>query len=233
MLQALKSLASKLHVQLMRRQQFDSLKLRAYFKTHHRVEVGLYSYGCFDQWRMPGPIKVGRYCSIANTVRSAPINHPTDALTTHPALYEKQFGVVDQDIAWEDTLVIEDGAWIAHNAVILPSCKFIGRGSIVGAGAILTKDVERYAIVAGNPARKLRDRFSPELAAAVEATRWWELDLVQLRELVQARRDVVFHPTVEGVQAWLRDTGRSLDRAPLVGRYAMRAQHPPTNGKSI
>src|SRR3546814_8503830 len=156
------SLIEKARIHLWRRDQFTSAPLRAWFRERYRVDVGLYSYGCFDQWRMPGPIKIGRYCAIANSVRSAPINHPTVALSTHPALYEKKFGVVDADIFYDDPLIIEDDVWIGHNALILPGCKFIGRGAVIGAGAVVTRNVERYTIVAGNPARKLRDRFRSE-----------------------------------------------------------------------
>lgn len=198
----------KARVRLWRRDQFTSAPLRKWFREKYRVDVGLYSYGCFDQWRMPGPIKVGRYCSIANSVRSAPINHPAEALTTHPVLYEKKFGAVDDDIFYDDPLVIEDDVWIGHNAMILPGCKFIGRGAIIGAGAVVTRNVDRYAIVAGNPARKLRDRFTPALAEAIEASRWWELDLPELRRLVRERRDLVFRPTVEALIQWRSDRGR-------------------------
>lgn len=187
---------------LWRRNQFTSEPLRRWFREKHRVDVGLYSYGCFDQWRMPGPLVIGRYCSIASTVRSAPINHPFDAMTTHPVLYERQFGVVDADIHYDDPQVIEDDVWIGHNAMILPGCRRIGRGSIVGAGAILTRDVPPYTIVAGNPARVLRERFSPELQAALEASEWWKLDASGLRALIQRDRDLVFHPTAAAVAAW-------------------------------
>jgi acetyltransferase-like isoleucine patch superfamily enzyme len=193
-------------LKLWRRRQHDNMKLRAYFRDRHRIDVGLYSYGCFDQWRMPGPIKVGRYCSIANTVRSAPINHPFDAMTTHPALYERKFGVVDQDIHYDDTLVIEDDVWIGHNAVILPGCKHVGRGSIIGAGAIVTRNVPAYAIVAGNPAKKLRDRFAPDLVVALETSRWWEMDLADLRVLIKAQPELVFHPTAASIDAWRAGT---------------------------
>ncbi len=202
LIKAIRSLAEAFHTRLLRRNQATSLRLRAKFATQYRTEVGLYSYGCFDRWRMPGPIKIGRYCSIANTVRSAPINHPIEAMTTHPALYERKFGAVDQDIEWDDVLVIEDDVWIGHNAIILPGCKFIGRGSIVGAGAIVTREVPRYTIVAGNPARKLRDRFPPDLASAIEASRWWEMDIAALRHMIAERRDVVFRPTSQSIQAW-------------------------------
>ncbi|MGC6401647.1 CatB-related O-acetyltransferase [Sphingomonas sp. FW199] len=185
-----------------RRDQATSEPLRQWFRQHQRVDVGLYSYGCFDQWRMPGPLIIGRYCSIAKTVRSAPINHPFDAMTTHPALYERRFGVVDADIHYDDPQVIEDDVWIGHNAMILPSCRRVGRGSVIGAGAIVTKDVPRYSIVAGNPARLIRERFTPELQAALEESQWWTLDLAELRTLVREQPDLVMNPTVERVSAW-------------------------------
>jgi len=194
----------KLRLYLMKRRQFDNLALRKLFRERYDIDIGMYSYGCFDQWRMPGPIRIGRYCSFANTVRSAPINHPLDALTTHPALYEKKFGVVDADITWDGPLIVEDDVWVAHNVVILPSCKFIGRGAVIGAGAILTKNVDRYAVMVGNPARKIRDRFDPEMAAAIEATRWWELDTPELRRLVQSHGEMVNHPSVAALEAWRR-----------------------------
>jgi hypothetical protein len=123
-------------------------------------------------------------------------------MTTHPALFEREFGVVDRDIEWDEVLVVEDDVWVGHNVMILPGCKFIGRGAIVGAGAVVTRNVDRYAIVAGNPARKIRDRFPPELCEALEASRWWELDLAALRRLVEQNPDLVYRPDAAAVRAW-------------------------------
>jgi len=191
-----------LRLYLMRRNQFENVKLRNYFRERHDVDVGLYSYGCFDRWRMRGPMTVGRYCSIAQTVRTVLDNHPLDALTTHPALYEKQFGVVAESKAWTGRLVIEDDVWIGHNAIIMPGCQHIGRGAVIGAGAIVTRNVDAYTVVAGNPARKLRDRFPPDLVEAIEASRWWELSLKELGNLARERPEVVFHPGAESLRAW-------------------------------
>ncbi|MDO9153176.1 MAG: acyltransferase [Paludibacter sp.] len=55
-------------------------------------------------------------------------------------------------------LVIDDDVWIGTRAMILPGCKHIGRGVIIGAGAVVTKDVPDYAIVGGNPAKILKFR---------------------------------------------------------------------------
>ena len=204
MIGILKSLFTTIRLYLLRRDQFQNVTLRRFFREHYDIEIGLHSYGCFDRWRMPGPMRIGRYCSFANTVRSAPMNHLTSALTTYPALYEKSFGVVEQDETWAP-LIIEDDVWVGHYVMILPGCKKIGRGAVIGAGAIVTRDVAPYTIVVGNPARKLRDRFPADLAAAIEASRWWELDLPDLRRLVAARRDLVFAPAVASVEAWIRE----------------------------
>jgi virginiamycin A acetyltransferase len=191
----LDKIGEKLRMRWWRARQHDSIALRSYYRDHFTIDVGLQSYGCFDRWRMPGPIKVGRYCSIASTVRSAPINHPHDALTTHPVLFERKFGAVDKDIRWDAVLTIGDDVWIGHNAMILPGCKAIGRGAIIGAGAIVTRDVPAYAIVAGNPAKLLRMRFDDATIAAIEASHWWQLDPADIRALLASEPDTLFHPT--------------------------------------
>ncbi len=58
-------------------------------------------------------------------------------------------------------IVIEDDIWIGHGAIILSPVK-IGRGSIVAAGSVVTRDVARYSIVGGNPAKLIKERFSHE-----------------------------------------------------------------------
>ena len=197
----LRHLGNRLRAFRARNRQATDLWLRDYFREAHDIHVGLYSYGCFDRWRMPGPLRIGRYCSFGKTVRVVDANHPLDALTTHPALYEKQFGVVDEDLIHAEPLVIEDDVWVGHNVVILPGCKFIGRGAIIGAGSIVTKNVDAYTIVAGVPARALRQRFAPPLIEAIEASRWWELDLAGLRDLVRRNRNAVYAPTVAALDA--------------------------------
>lgn len=67
-------------------------------------------------------------------------------------------------------VVIEDDVWIGANVVVLPGVR-VGRGAIVGANAVVTDNVEPYAIVGGTPARLLRYRFDAvtrEKAAAVD-----------------------------------------------------------------
>ncbi len=181
-----------------------SLSLRRHFARHHGIEVGLYSYGCFDRWRMPGPMTIGRYCSFGDSVRRIDANHPLDSLTTHPISYEARFGVIAADRIVSERLTIEDDVWIGHNSVILPGCTFIGRGAIIGAGSIVTKNVPAYAVVAGNPAKQLRMRFDAETIAAIEASQWWLLGTDALAEAEKARA-MVIAPTVHSLRSEDRD----------------------------
>ena len=72
--------------------------------------------------------------------------------------------------------------WIGRSAIVLPGVE-IGNGAVVGAGAIVTKSVPPYAIVAGNPARIVRYRFSEDIVRRLGASQWWSLDEAQLHRL--------------------------------------------------
>lgn len=56
---------------------------------------------------------------------------------------------------------VEDDVWIGHGAILLAPCR-VGRGAIVAAGSVVTRDVPPYAIVGGNPAKTIKMRFTPE-----------------------------------------------------------------------
>jgi phosphonate metabolism protein (transferase hexapeptide repeat family) len=76
-------------------------------------------------------------------------------------------------------VTIGHDVWIGHGAVILAG-RSIGTGSVIAAGAIVTKDVPSYTIVAGNPARPIRPRFPAEIADALERLAWWDWSHEQL-----------------------------------------------------
>ena len=76
--------------------------------------------------------------------------------------------------------MIGHDTWIGHAAMIKPEVT-VGHGAIVAAGAIVTRDVAPYTIVAGNPARLLRHRQPPDIAARLVALAWWDWDHASLR----------------------------------------------------
>ncbi|MDZ7895481.1 MAG: CatB-related O-acetyltransferase [Sphingobium sp.] len=173
--------------------ELNSLPLREKFR-HHGVDIGLYSYGCFDFRRVPPGTTVGRYCSIANTAQIFLRNHGIEFLGLTAYLYNPTLGTVDRDMVETYRLDISDDVWLGHNSIILPSTKSIGRGAIVAAGAVVTKPVPAYAIVAGNPARVIRMRFEPHIIEAIEKTRWWEKTPEELKEMIAQTPDLVFRP---------------------------------------
>ncbi|WP_300286554.1 CatB-related O-acetyltransferase [uncultured Alistipes sp.] len=89
-------------------------------------------------------------------------------------------GFVDRDMLVRPPLEIGHDVWIGANAIVLPGVSRIGDGAVIGAGSVVTKDVEPYEIVVGNPARPIRKRFGDAQIAALEKSRWWEMDRREL-----------------------------------------------------
>jgi virginiamycin A acetyltransferase len=79
--------------------------------------------------------------------------------------------------------------WIGRDAVLLADCE-IGDGAIVGAFAVVAKDVPPYAVVVGNPATVMKYRFDPETIAALRRIRWWDWPDDLIAERVADLRDV-------------------------------------------
>jgi acetyltransferase-like isoleucine patch superfamily enzyme len=121
---------------------------------------------------------VGRYCGIASTATFLlGGDHPVDRVSTFPFRLRWRLPGAGQDgfPASKGDIVVEDGAWIAHAALVLSGVR-VGRGAIVAAGAVVAKDVPPYWIVGGNPAVPIRQRVDDAAVAAIEASRWWERD---------------------------------------------------------
>jgi acetyltransferase-like isoleucine patch superfamily enzyme len=144
----------------------------------------MYSYGCFNPGRVPAGTIVGRYCSFAEGVVIFNANHPLERPSLHPFFYNPKLGIVEQETIVRGTLHIGNDVWIGRNALILPHVRSIGNGAVIGAGAIVTKDVPAYAIVAGNPARIIRWRFPDAIQQQLERSRWWERSIEELRREV-------------------------------------------------
>jgi len=81
--------------------------------------------------------------------------------------------------------------WIGHGAIVLPG-RNIGTGAVVAAGTIVTRDVPAYTIVAGNPARPIKRRFSEQIADRLARLAWWDWDHETLRQALPdfRKRDI-------------------------------------------
>ena len=137
-------------------------------------------------------LKIGKFCSIACGAKFlfTSGNHSMKSLSTYtfPIFYE-EWGLDVKDIrsAWDNKgdIVIGNDVWIGYEAVILSGVT-IGNGAIIGARAVVTKDVPPYTIVAGVPARPIRKRFDGETIAKLEALRWWDWDEEKIKRCIPA-----------------------------------------------
>jgi acetyltransferase-like isoleucine patch superfamily enzyme len=122
---------------------------------------------------------VGAFCSIAGGVCLGLPQHDICSVSSHPAFYLKDTPLAktysSKNYFWPSTRTkIGSDVWIGQNALIMSGVN-IGVGAVIGAGAVVTRDVENYEVVAGVPAKHIRYRFGEEKRNALIKTKWWEM----------------------------------------------------------
>lgn len=151
-------------------------------------DIGEYTYftdkpSVYDMWSTKSKLTIGKFCSIAPRVAiwlGGTGHHDINAVSTYPfgaflevwpqakpfrreALYNKA----------SDDVTIGNDVWIGYRVTILPGVT-IGNGAIIGACSVVTRDVEPYAIVGGNPARLIKKRFDDETIRKLLELKWWD-----------------------------------------------------------
>lgn len=121
--------------------------------------------------RGTAPISVGNFCALAEGTQVISSNHEINRPNLNVKWQRKLAGGrnLRQD---KGPMRIGHAVWIGANALVLPGVD-VGNGAVVAAGAVVTKDVAPFAVVAGNPARELRKRFSEPVIAELEEVAWW------------------------------------------------------------
>ncbi len=120
-------------------------------------------------------LRVGKYCSISNTATFVlGLEHRPEWLTTYPFnVVESGFRDYPDPIKTKGDIVIGNDVWIGYEALVL-SGVHIGDGAVVGARAVVTKDVPHYAVAVGNPARIIKYRFRPQIVQQLLIMKWWD-----------------------------------------------------------
>jgi virginiamycin A acetyltransferase len=161
--------------------EFRSVTLREIFAKYWGVQVGLYTHGgCFVPWMVDPQTTIGRYCSIAGGVRIVNHNHPLSFKGTSGLFFNPALGLCDRWLIEHHPLEIGNDVWIGANAVVMPEVSRVGDGAVIGAGAVVGKDVPPCAVVLGNPGRVVKYRFPPEVIARLLEEKWWEKDVDEL-----------------------------------------------------
>lgn len=156
--------------------------LAGYNFSLDRVSVGKMSYGpihaiCFGG--VNERLEIGSYCSIAEeVVFLLGGGHAMDTLSTYP-FRAKCIG--DLQAVAKGPIVIGDDVWIGYGATILSGVT-LGKGCVVGARALVCKDVPPYAVVAGVPARIIKYRFSEETISVLEGLKLDDIDEEFIRD---------------------------------------------------
>lgn len=144
-------------------------------------------YAYCDRYADIANCNVGMFANIAAFTRIGPTDHPVHTAAQHHFLYRSAS-------YWDD---VEDDAeflarrasrrcslghdcWIGHGAIVRPEVA-VGIGAVVAAGAVVTRDVPPFLIVAGVPARPLRMRFPEAIAERLLALAWWNWPHDRLR----------------------------------------------------
>lgn len=132
---------------------------------------------------------IGKFCMIASGVTFIMngANHLTKSITSYP------FAIFGED--WKDAMdgktyptkgntEIGNDVWIGFNSTVMPGIS-IGDGAIIASNSTVTKDVESYAVVGGNPAKKIRKRFTEEKIKQLLEMKWWDWEIEKITENIQ------------------------------------------------
>lgn len=137
-------------------------------------------------------LNIGKFCSIACGAKFifTSANHTQKSLSTYPfPLFFAEWGLDVADItsAWDNKgdINIGNDVWIGYEAVILQGVT-VGDGAIIGARAVVTKDVEPYTVVAGVPAKPIKKRFPDGVISRLAALCWWDWDYPKIKENIAA-----------------------------------------------
>ncbi len=159
-------------------------------KKQGRLLIGEYSYGLpivinYNEDRNVKVI-IGKFCSIADNLRIIlGGQHHTDWISTYPFRVVFSLAGADQDRhpLLRGDVIIQNDVWIGRDVLIFDGVT-IGNGAVIGSGSVVTKDVAPYEIVAGNPCRRIRMRFSDEEIVKLLKIAWWDWDISKILDNV-------------------------------------------------
>lgn len=163
----------------------DEFRLEA-AKASGQVHFGEYTYGepTIMSWDYSTKLKIGKFCSIARgVVFLLGGEHRVDWVSTFPFnIFLPNWPTINNATGHPRTkgdIEIGNDVWIGQNSLILSGVK-IGNGAVIAASSVVTKDVEPYSIVGGNPARLIRYRFDTDTISKLQSIKWWDFPIDEI-----------------------------------------------------
>lgn len=135
-------------------------------------------------------ITIGSFSSIGQNVIIQDSSHRLDKISTYFMNRNIFGGNISKDVFSKGPITLGEDVWVGSNAVILPNVT-IGRGAVIGAGSIVTKNVPKYAIAVGNPAKVVGQRFEQDVIDSLEKSQWWTWSLIK----ILANKELFIEPT--------------------------------------
>lgn len=132
---------------------------------------------------------IGKFCMIASDVKFIMngANHLTDSMSSYPfAIFGNGWenAMEGKSYPQKGNIDIGNDVWIGYNATIMAGVN-IGDGAIIAANSTITRDVEPYTIVGGNPAKKIRKRFSEDVIIKLLALKWWNWNIEKITKNIK------------------------------------------------
>ncbi|WPY01013.1 CatB-related O-acetyltransferase [Candidatus Trichorickettsia mobilis] len=137
---------------------------------------------------MQDQLIIGKFCQIATAVRFIMngSNHAMDGISTYPfKVFGKSWTSAAMNVISKGDTVVGNDVWIGNSATIMQGIK-IGHGAIIGTNALVTKDVEPYTVIGGNPAQVIRKRFDDKTIVFLLQLAWWDWPIEKITENIQA-----------------------------------------------
>ncbi len=178
-----------------------------------KYQIGRWTYGkpTIVSWDDKTKLIIGNFCSFADGVTILlGGEHRIDWVTTYP--FNNYFSEASEIIGHPSSkgdVIIGNDVWIGYEALIRSGVR-IGNGAVIGARSIVTKDVEPYSIVAGNPCRHIRFRFPEPTIQELEAIAWWDLPLEEIKKAIPLLLSSDIQSFTDHYQHTLREETDSL-----------------------
>lgn len=156
-------------------------RFHLYYPGKYSIGVGSYGLPNVHDWNEGSTLKIGAFCSIAANVDIfLGGHHYIQWVTTYPlpTMLAQRAPIPPYGFSRGD-VVIGNDVWLCSNSMVLSGVS-IGHGAVVAAGSVVTRDVEPYSVVAGNPARHVKWRFDEQTRAALLDIAWWDWSLDEI-----------------------------------------------------